>query len=62
MSQGVGTYIRGIASVIENKITPSMRKVANQVLPVLATELNKIRFGAHPIYDFNKEKDGMTRV
>jgi hypothetical protein len=59
MSQGLGGYIRAIGVAAESKLTPEMRKLANeQILPVLSSECNKIRPGAHPAFEFNRDRDG----
>ncbi|EGN97416.1 hypothetical protein SERLA73DRAFT_75102 [Serpula lacrymans var. lacrymans S7.3] len=58
MSQGVGDYIRSISAAVEGKVTPTMRTWVNDhVVPVLASEYSKIKPGAHPQYDFEKDKD-----
>jgi hypothetical protein len=59
ISQGVGDYIRGIGREMENKITPTMRRWANDfIFPTLGSECSKVKPGTHPRYDFQKEKDG----
>ena len=61
ISQGVGDYIRAIGQAMENKITPIMRRWANDLIfPALASECNKAIPSSHPRYDFPKEKDGET--
>jgi hypothetical protein len=63
MSQGVGSYIRSVGEEVENKVTPSMRKWANeQIFPILGSEFSKIKPAGHPTYDFEKEKDGMLSL
>jgi hypothetical protein len=60
ISQGVGDYIRRIGQAMENKITPIMRRWANDLIfPMLGSEC-KVNPGTHPRYDFPKEKDGKT--
>lgn len=61
ISQGVGDYIRGVIHELECKVTPIMRRWANEVIfPTLGSECGKIKPGTHPRYDFPKERDGMT--
>ncbi len=58
-SQGIGNYIRSVAASVENKVTPEMRKLANEkVLPILGTEYAKVRAGVHPNYDFEHDQGG----
>lgn len=57
--QGVGDYIRSVGKATENKITPAMKRWANEMIfPTLGSECHKIEPGLHPRYDFQKEKDG----
>jgi len=59
MSQGVGDYIRAVGKEAEEKITPIMRRWANDLIfPLLGVECSKVKPGTHPRYDFQKEKDG----
>ncbi|KLO11981.1 hypothetical protein SCHPADRAFT_941628 [Schizopora paradoxa] len=56
-SQGIGNYIRQVAASVENKVTPEMRKLANErVLPILGTEYAKVRSGSHPNYEFEHDQ------
>lgn len=58
-SQGIGNYIRQVAASVENKVTPEMRKLANErVLPILGTEYAKVRSGSHPNYEFEHDQGG----
>jgi hypothetical protein len=59
ISQGVGDYIRAVGKEVEEKITPIMRRWANDLIfPLLGLECSKVKPGTHPRYDFQKEKDG----
>lgn len=58
MSQGVGTYIRGLKEEAENKIPVHMRKLTEKVLQVLAAECGKVRLGNRLLFDFSTERDG----
>ena len=59
MSQGISQYIRSIASTIEGKVTPEMRKIANeQILPILGSEYAKLRHGMHPTYEYDHDQGG----
>ena len=59
MSQGIGQYIRSIASDIEGRVTSEMRKVANeQILPILGSEYAKLRHGMHPSYEYDHDQGG----
>lgn len=61
MSQGAGSYIRAVGVEVENKVTASMRKWANEdIFPVLGSEFSKIKPRCYPSYEFEKEKDGMS--
>lgn len=63
MSQGLGDYIRGVNHEMENKITPEMRRRANDVIfPILGSECNKLKPPVHPRYEFPKDKDGKDRL
>lgn len=57
--QGVGDYIRSVTREMVDKITPTMKRWANDMIfPTLGSECHKIEPGMHPRYDFQKEKDG----
>ncbi|KAI5121538.1 hypothetical protein M0805_002598 [Coniferiporia weirii] len=57
MSQGISQYIRSVAASVENRITPEMRKKANeQILPILGSEYAKLRHGMHPTYEFDHDQ------
>jgi hypothetical protein len=58
MSEGVGSYIRAIGEAVGNRVTPSMRKRANEVLPIIVSEYNRVCLGRYPVFQFEKEKDG----
>lgn len=63
MSQGICQYIRSIASTIENKVTPEMRKIANeQILPILGSEYAKLRHGMHPTYEYDHDQGGKNEA
>lgn len=57
--QGVGDYIRDIAQELENRITPNMKRWAQEsIFPNLGSEMSKANPGTHPQYEFPKDKDG----
>lgn len=61
ISQGVGDYIRNIGQLMEDKVSPTMRRWANDyIFPILGSENSKVRPGTHPRYDFVREKDGQS--
>lgn len=60
LSQGIGNYIRSAAAAIESKVTPEMRKKANEVvMPILGSEYAKLRQGLHPLFEFEHDQGGM---
>jgi hypothetical protein len=60
MSEGVASYIRGVGEAVNNKVTHSMRKWANEhVFPTIGLESHKINPGRGPTFTFEKERDGM---
>lgn len=61
MSQGVGKYIRSLASAIDSRVTDEMRRLANeQILPILGSEYGRLRHGMHPVYDYGLDNGGET--
>ena len=62
MSQGIGPYIRSLAAEVDNKVTPEMRRQANEViLPILGSEYGKLRQGMHPAYEYDHDHGGRQR-
>jgi hypothetical protein len=59
MSEGIGDYIRSIASAVDNKITPGMRSFSSSlVFPALTSGLSKIDTSLRPHFEYDKERDG----
>jgi hypothetical protein len=59
MSEGIGNYIRSIASAIDTKITPEMRSFSSSlVYPALSSELSKIDAAPAPLFEYDKQRDG----
>ena len=59
MSEGIGDYIRSIASAVDNKITPAMRSFSSSlVFPALTSGLSKIDTDLRPHFEYDKERDG----
>ena len=59
MSEGIGDYIRSIASALDNKVTPTMRSFSSSlVFPALTSGLSKIDTALHPHFEYDKERDG----
>ncbi|KAG9312604.1 hypothetical protein JVU11DRAFT_7001 [Chiua virens] len=58
MSEGIGDYIRAIASAVDNKTTTTMRSFSSSlVYPALTSELTKIDASLHPHFEYNRERD-----
>uniref|UniRef100_A0A8H7XQW5 Uncharacterized protein n=1 Tax=Psilocybe cubensis TaxID=181762 RepID=A0A8H7XQW5_PSICU len=58
MSQGVGDYIRELKEEAENKLPADKRKLAvEKLLPLIASESGKIRYGNRPLFIFSQERD-----
>ncbi|KAF8552813.1 hypothetical protein OG21DRAFT_1415383, partial [Imleria badia] len=65
MSEGIGDYIRSIASTLDTKVTPTMRSFSSSlVFPTLTSGLSKIDSALHPHFEYDKERDafGATLV
>ena len=59
MSEGIGGYIRSIASAVENKITPAMRSFSSSLVsPALTSALSKVGTDLRPHFEYDKERDG----
>ena len=61
MSQGVGSYIRGVGKAVEDKLSPQMRRYISEVLlPALNSEYRKLRgAGVLPPFEYEMELDGL---
>ena len=61
MLEGVGDYIRAIIKEVDDRLTPAMRKSANDVLlPMLFAEYRKLWPGGTPPFDYETEADGVS--
>jgi len=59
MSQGVGSYIRGLKEEAENKLPAERRKLANEkLIQTLSYECSKVKPGNRLIFTFSTERDG----
>ncbi|KAH0835640.1 hypothetical protein J3R83DRAFT_9390 [Lanmaoa asiatica] len=59
MSEGIGDYIRSIASAVGTKITPMMCSfLSSLIYSALTSELSKINTDLHPHFEYDKERDG----
>ena len=59
MSEGIGDYIRSIASAVDNKITLTMRSFSSSlVFPALTSGLSKIDTDLRSHLEYDKERDG----
>ena len=60
ISQGIGQYIRDIASSMESKVTLDMRMKMNQkMLPTIMSEMSKLKQGTQPNFEYDMDKNGM---
>ena len=63
MSQGIGQYIRDIAKVMDSKVTLDMRVKMNQrMLPVIMSEMARLKAGTQPNFEYEFEKNGMVAL
>lgn len=59
MAEGIGNYIRSIASDVDTKVTPAMRSFSSSlVYPALTSELSRMDTNLHPYFEYDKERDG----
>ncbi|KAL0948377.1 hypothetical protein HGRIS_010959 [Hohenbuehelia grisea] len=55
ISQGIGAYIRTVTEEVQNKISPRMRRLANErIFPLFNAESLKIRPENYPVYEFER--------
>ena len=62
MSQGIGSYIRGVGKAVEDKLSPATRKHVNEVLlPLLHAEYRTARGpGVPPVFEYDMDHDGQS--
>ncbi|KAH9940613.1 hypothetical protein B0H21DRAFT_754394 [Amylocystis lapponica] len=57
MSQGVGNIIRQITAEVDTRLPADTRRRANEFLPILQGEYQRLRPGATPTFEFTVDRD-----